>query len=500
MSEQNNSSQATASATRGPQAQTQAQTEVVTELNNNDVLLGRGASSSEYTGNLRLRALVLQRRKDYYSCSRRNEKHLMAMEIIQTIHDRGGRFLQRITTVDEARELGVPPLTQAWKVVHASSALFIKVKQLMRDVGEETQKKRKIRREEKRRLARLNEGDTKPPGDVKSGQTVGIIEVAKLSSPQREGNEFADDSSLSSGGSGTHRAAAAFEAYVTSQHNQQSSHEKPAAKSTEPRIPVTSRSHDQDQSYALTSMTDVSALSTASSASAVASAEPSNAQHQLAVSLVSKIIEQQRQQQQQQQQQQQLQQAQNILANLLQQSTQVPASQNTQVHLPQVLQSLSTPVVPSRQPPQLSTSNDASSANGNEPPKNQTVNSLQSLDSILPFLLASPQPQFPLPPPQPPPPPQTTTSSSVNVQGGDNVANVQPLVAVLQALSQQSAQPPPRPLPQPLPNHSSSSMASAPQEETSNTEQSLLVGILLQALLQQQQQQQQHQQEGQPEA
>lgn len=123
----------------------------VVELNDNDVLMGRGSPSAEYSGNLRFRQLVIDRREDYLKCTRRNEKHRISMDIIDTIHQRGGRFLQRITTMQEADRLNVPPKTQAWKVVEKGSALYVKVKQLMRDVGEGTQQKRKIRREVKRK-------------------------------------------------------------------------------------------------------------------------------------------------------------------------------------------------------------------------------------------------------------------------------------------------------------------------------------------------------------
>jgi len=121
----------------------------VVELNENDVLMGRGSPSAEYSGNLRFRQLVIDRREEYLHSTKRNEKHRIAMDIIDTINERGGRFLQRITTMEEAERLHVPPRTQAWKMVEKGSALYVKVKQLMRDVGEGTQKKRKIRREEK---------------------------------------------------------------------------------------------------------------------------------------------------------------------------------------------------------------------------------------------------------------------------------------------------------------------------------------------------------------
>ena len=116
--------------------------------------MGRGSPISEYTGNLRFHQLVVDRREDYLKCSRHNDKHRIAMEIIQTIHDCGGRFLQHITTLEEAEWLEVPLRTQAWKIIAALLPLFVKVNGLMRDVGEETQKKRKIRREEKRKEAR----------------------------------------------------------------------------------------------------------------------------------------------------------------------------------------------------------------------------------------------------------------------------------------------------------------------------------------------------------
>lgn len=100
----------------------------VTELNDHDVLMGRGSPSSEYSGNLAFRQLVISRRQDYLRCTRRNQKHGIAMEVIQAVIDRGGRFLQRITTLEEAEKLGVPPRVQAWKVLAPSSSLCIKVR------------------------------------------------------------------------------------------------------------------------------------------------------------------------------------------------------------------------------------------------------------------------------------------------------------------------------------------------------------------------------------
>ena len=136
----------------------------VTELNPYDVLMGRGSPSAEYEGNLLFRKLVTQRREDYLKCTRRLEKHKISQEIIEEIHGRGRRFLVGITTAAEAELFGVPPRTQAWKVVETSKQLLVKVKQLMRDVGPETQEKRKIRRSEKRTALKTQVKEATPSG------------------------------------------------------------------------------------------------------------------------------------------------------------------------------------------------------------------------------------------------------------------------------------------------------------------------------------------------
>eukprot|EP00977_Amphora_coffeiformis_P009775 scaffold2246_cov162-Amphora_coffeaeformis.AAC.34 len=137
----------------------------VTELNANDVLMGRGSPSAEYEGNLRLRKLVQTRRTEYLACPHRLDKQRIVQEIVdQVVHRRGGRFLVRIATAAEAEQFHVPPRTQAWKVMDPSShQLFGKIKQLMRDMGPEIQQKRKIRRMEKRRTEKRGENSSQVP-------------------------------------------------------------------------------------------------------------------------------------------------------------------------------------------------------------------------------------------------------------------------------------------------------------------------------------------------
>ena len=100
----------------------------VTEINDNDVLMGRGFHNAEYEGNRRWQALVLARRAEYWKETSRPERHRIAKEVVQEILNRGGRFLKRVITTKEAEELEVPSRTQAWRVIHPSNSLYIKVR------------------------------------------------------------------------------------------------------------------------------------------------------------------------------------------------------------------------------------------------------------------------------------------------------------------------------------------------------------------------------------
>ena len=79
--------------------------DLVTKLNENDVLMGRGAPSAEYQGNARLRRIVLDRRGDYVEARKRKDKHRIAVEIIETVHANRGRFLRRIEDEEQLQDL-----------------------------------------------------------------------------------------------------------------------------------------------------------------------------------------------------------------------------------------------------------------------------------------------------------------------------------------------------------------------------------------------------------
>lgn len=71
---------------------------LITELNDDDVLLGRGKGPSNFIGNKRFLALCKARQEEYVSKESFREKALMANEILNTIQRKNGRFLQLVKT------------------------------------------------------------------------------------------------------------------------------------------------------------------------------------------------------------------------------------------------------------------------------------------------------------------------------------------------------------------------------------------------------------------
>lgn len=108
------------------------QIKLVTKLEENDVLMGRGALATDYEGNLRLRELVQTRQAHYAAATKRSQKHRIAEEIVQTVKERGGRFLQGAETLKDVR-VTLPRYEAAWFVVEDEAVLIAKVKQLIRD-------------------------------------------------------------------------------------------------------------------------------------------------------------------------------------------------------------------------------------------------------------------------------------------------------------------------------------------------------------------------------
>jgi len=165
----------------------------VTALGPNDVLMGRGVSVNRYDGNKILRKIVMQRQDEYVRCTKRHEKHDVAMEIVETVKANGGRFLRKVE--EEAEEdkgydkgdkdnLRVRKNQGAikWQVVTNQREIISKVKQLIRDMGPEALEKRGNRRRNHPEV-RLDGRTTAPPIKMKPDPVmVDVNKATKISS------------------------------------------------------------------------------------------------------------------------------------------------------------------------------------------------------------------------------------------------------------------------------------------------------------------------------
>jgi hypothetical protein len=106
--------------------------QIVDDVRENDILMGRGAPTINYKGNVSFRELVSTRKAEYTSSGRHRVKDEIARQIIEEIARRNGRFLRRIETTAEAEALGLPNYKKAWIIAEDSIAME-KVKQALRD-------------------------------------------------------------------------------------------------------------------------------------------------------------------------------------------------------------------------------------------------------------------------------------------------------------------------------------------------------------------------------
>mmetsp|Transcript_28469 Transcript_28469/g.51585 ORF Transcript_28469/g.51585 Transcript_28469/m.51585 type:complete len:306 (+) Transcript_28469:155-1072(+) len=66
---------------------------LITDVNPNDILLGRGSGVNSNVGNVRFRDVVDQRRDEYCGATK-EQKREIARQVLNEVHRRGGRFLQ----------------------------------------------------------------------------------------------------------------------------------------------------------------------------------------------------------------------------------------------------------------------------------------------------------------------------------------------------------------------------------------------------------------------
>jgi hypothetical protein len=117
---------------------------VITELNNFDVLLGRGMPILKQTGNNRFRTSIANHRDEYRAVNRHTHKDEIARRIMLTIRALGGRFLRTIESAKDKAINNIDENVPAWVVVDEETSLQ-KVKQALRELpwNSESAKKRK---------------------------------------------------------------------------------------------------------------------------------------------------------------------------------------------------------------------------------------------------------------------------------------------------------------------------------------------------------------------
>jgi len=107
--------------------------EYVLQLNNNDVLCGRGSGPNDHIGNIRFRDEVSGHRIQYMKTNKRKDKDRIARDILNFVSKRAepsGRFLKKLGG-RVVKDVGFAKGVDVWMEVDEGTALE-KVKQALR--------------------------------------------------------------------------------------------------------------------------------------------------------------------------------------------------------------------------------------------------------------------------------------------------------------------------------------------------------------------------------
>lgn len=77
----------------------------VQDLKEQDVVLGRGSGPNDRTGNIEFRNLIITRKAEYLAAKTREIKGRIAAEVVNSVRERGGRFLRKLTPT-QAKDAG----------------------------------------------------------------------------------------------------------------------------------------------------------------------------------------------------------------------------------------------------------------------------------------------------------------------------------------------------------------------------------------------------------
>ena len=78
---------------------------IIFELGQNDIVCGRGAPSNLQEGNKMFQEIV-EEHQAFYLCSKRAHKPKIALQVIDEVRARGGRFVRRVKTATNGRSFG----------------------------------------------------------------------------------------------------------------------------------------------------------------------------------------------------------------------------------------------------------------------------------------------------------------------------------------------------------------------------------------------------------
>ena len=119
-------------------------TPVVPDVRDSDVLCGRGAPTSWHPGNQYFRSLV-EHYQSAYLAARRADKPEIAMRVVHTIQESGGRFLKR------TKNYGAGPSGHfVWEDIGENRA-YEKACQALREGAPEIRRQMLLAKEEKKR-------------------------------------------------------------------------------------------------------------------------------------------------------------------------------------------------------------------------------------------------------------------------------------------------------------------------------------------------------------
>ena len=94
-------------------------------LRNNDCLFGRGGLANKHPGNILFRRVVAENKDIYQSCKKKTHKHFLAISIIASVEQIGGRFLKRDEAtrkwVKTTRKEAISKTTQALRETETKS-------------------------------------------------------------------------------------------------------------------------------------------------------------------------------------------------------------------------------------------------------------------------------------------------------------------------------------------------------------------------------------------